>query len=142
MDRFSLAAVAGGNTPLVCPIKTTHGRPLTVEQRTINTLHAATRAMAERGNALLKTAFTALRRVSLCPWRIGAITAAALVLLHTSTTAPRDQNRYWETLSCRRAETGDRTRKWAVELQKRVIADRQACVQEPASSQVKRCCPW
>jgi hypothetical protein len=24
----------------------------------------------------------ALRRVSLCPWRIGAITAAALVLLH------------------------------------------------------------
>ena len=26
---------------------------------------------------------------------------------------------------------------WAVELQKRVIADRQACVQESASSQVK-----
>jgi len=34
------------------------------------------------------------------------------------------------------------TRKWAVELQKRVIADRQACVQEPASSQVKRRRPW
>jgi hypothetical protein len=30
----------------------------------------------------LKTTFRALRRVSLCPWRIGAITAAALVLLH------------------------------------------------------------
>ena len=45
-------------------------------------LHAATRAPAERGNSLLKTTFKALRRVSLCPWRIGAITAAALVLLH------------------------------------------------------------
>jgi hypothetical protein len=29
---------------------------------------------------LLKTTFKALPRVSLCPWRIGAITAAALVL--------------------------------------------------------------
>jgi hypothetical protein len=37
---------------------------------------------AERGNSLLKTTFEALRRVSLCPWRIGAITPAALVLLH------------------------------------------------------------
>ena len=43
---------------------------------------ALTRAPAERGNSLLKTTFKALRRVSLCPWRIGAITAAALVLLH------------------------------------------------------------
>ena len=32
---------------------------------------------------MLKTTFKALRRVRLCPWRIGAITAAALVLLHT-----------------------------------------------------------
>ena len=48
----------------------------------MNLLHAATRAPAERGNSLLKTTFKALRRVSLCPWRIGAITAAALVLLH------------------------------------------------------------
>jgi hypothetical protein len=45
-------------------------------------LHAAIRAPAARGNSLLKTTFKALRRVSLCPWRIGAITAAALVLLH------------------------------------------------------------
>jgi hypothetical protein len=44
--------------------------------------HAATRAPAERGNSVLKTTSKALRRVSLCPWRIGAITAAALVLLH------------------------------------------------------------
>ena len=81
---------------LTCPIKkpntsTTPGpatsatrtAALSVEQRTINMLHSATRALAERGNSLLKTTFKALRRVSLCPWRIGAITAAALVLLHT-----------------------------------------------------------
>ena len=48
----------------------------------MNLLHAAIRAPAERGNSLLKTTFKALRRVSLCPWRIGAVTAAALVLLH------------------------------------------------------------
>jgi len=40
------------------------------------------RAPAERGNSLLKTTFKALRRISPCPWRIGAITAAALALLH------------------------------------------------------------
>jgi hypothetical protein len=69
---------------LTCPIKKPV-RParLTTSQQTINTLHSATRALAERGNSLLKTTFKALRRISLCPWRIGAITAAALVLLHT-----------------------------------------------------------
>jgi hypothetical protein len=72
----------GENTRLTCPIKNTRGATLTVEQRTINTLHSATRAMAERGNSLLKTTFKALRRVTLCPWRIGTITAAALVLLY------------------------------------------------------------
>ena len=89
---------------LTCPIKKstppiTTGRSstpprkneLTVEQRTINMLHSATRALAERGNSLLKTTFKALRRVSLCPWRIGAITAAALVLSAPTATAPHDQ---------------------------------------------------
>jgi hypothetical protein len=33
-------------------------------------------------DSLLKNTVKGLRRVSLCPWRIGAITAAALVLLH------------------------------------------------------------
>jgi hypothetical protein len=55
---------------------------LTVDEPTVNALHAATRALAERANSLLKATFNALRRVSLCPWRIGTITAAALVLLH------------------------------------------------------------
>src|SRR4051794_35113426 len=72
----------GAQATLTIPIKRTADRPLTDDQRTVNALHAATRALAERGNALLKTTFKALRRVSLCPWRIGAITAAALVLLH------------------------------------------------------------
>ena len=71
----------GEQAILTIPIKRSADRPLTDDQRTINALHAATRALAERGNSLLKTTFKALRRVSLCPWRIGAITAA-LVLLH------------------------------------------------------------
>jgi DDE superfamily endonuclease len=69
-------------TALTIPIKHRAGHRLTADQRTVNLLHAATRAPAERGNSLLRTTFKALRRVSLCPWRIGAITAAALVLLH------------------------------------------------------------
>lgn len=69
---------------LVCPIKKP-AKPavLDADARATTMPHSATRAMAERGNSLLKTTFTALRRVSLCPWRIGAITAAAVVLLHT-----------------------------------------------------------
>ena len=67
---------------LTIPIKHRAGRRLTADQRTVNLLHAATRGSAERGNALLKTTFKALRRVSLCPGRIGAITAAVLVPLH------------------------------------------------------------
>jgi hypothetical protein len=72
----------GERAALTTPIKHRTGRRLTDDQRTVNLLHAATRAPAERGNSLLKTTFKALRRISLCPWRIGAITAAALVLLH------------------------------------------------------------
>ena len=64
------------------PIKHRTGRGLTADQRTVNLLHAAVRGPAELGTSLLKTTFKALRRVSLCPWRIGAISAAALVLLH------------------------------------------------------------
>jgi len=72
----------GEQAALTIPVKQVTGRPLSDDERTVNALHAATRALAERGNALLKTTFKALRRVSLCPWRIGAITAAALVLPH------------------------------------------------------------
>jgi DDE superfamily endonuclease len=72
----------GERTALTTPVKHPSGRRLTADQRTVNLLHAATRAPAERGNSRLKTTFKALRRVSLCPGRIGAITAAALVLPH------------------------------------------------------------
>jgi len=52
-------------------------------QKTYNRTHNSIRAIAERGNSLLKMTFKALRNVSLCPWNIGRIVAAALVLLHT-----------------------------------------------------------
>ncbi|GIG49893.1 transposase [Dactylosporangium siamense] len=55
---------------------------LTLHQQQLNHAHNAVRAIAERGNALLKSTFKALRNVSLCPWQIGRIVAAALVLLH------------------------------------------------------------
>jgi DDE superfamily endonuclease len=85
--RVALADLGyeGENERLVCPVKKpskASGAKLSVDQRTVNMLHSATRALAERGNSLLKTTLKALRRVSLCPWRIGDITAAALVLLH------------------------------------------------------------
>jgi hypothetical protein len=79
----------GERAALTTPIKKTTDAPPTDDERTVNLLHAAIRAPVERGNSLLKTTFKALRRVSLCPWRIGAITAAALVLLrhqHDRTT--------------------------------------------------------
>ncbi len=47
-----------------------------------NRLINALRAPAERANALLKSTWQALRRITLDPGRIGAITAAALVLLN------------------------------------------------------------
>jgi hypothetical protein len=51
-------------------------------QQQLNKAHNGIRAVGERGNALLKMTFKALRNVSLDPWRIGKIVAAALVLLH------------------------------------------------------------
>ena len=51
-------------------------------QKVFNKAHNGVRAIGERDNSLLKTTFEALRNVSLCPWKIGKIVAAALVLLH------------------------------------------------------------
>jgi len=61
--------------------KPKHGE-LTDIQHVFNKAHNGLRAIGERGNSLLKTTFKALRNVSLCPWKIGDIVAAALVLLH------------------------------------------------------------
>jgi len=60
----------------------TKGRNLSPDNQARNTLISALRAPAERANALLKRTWNALERITLDPWRIGAVTAAALVLLH------------------------------------------------------------
>ena len=64
------------------PIKKTAGGELSCDQQAYNAVHGALRALGERANSLLKTTFKALRRWRGCPWRIGDIVAAALVLLH------------------------------------------------------------
>lgn len=63
------------------PVKKPAGRELTGRQKAYNQLIRGVHGIAERANSLLKTTFKALRRVSLDPWRIGAIVRAALVLL-------------------------------------------------------------
>jgi hypothetical protein len=70
---------AGAGIGIQVPLK---GRNLAPDNRTRNQLISALRAPAERANALLKRTWRALERVTLDPWRVGAITAAALVLLH------------------------------------------------------------
>ena len=64
------------------PIKKPAGGELTVDQQAYNAVHGALRCLGERANSLLKTTFKALRRWRGCPWRIGDIVAAALVVLH------------------------------------------------------------
>lgn len=63
------------------PAKKGAGGELTDSQKAYNQLIRGVHGVAERANSLLETTFKALRRVSLDPWRIGAITRAALVLL-------------------------------------------------------------
>lgn len=53
---------------------------LHVDDRTRNSLISGLRCLGERAMALLKTRWRALHRVTLCPWRIGNIVKAALVL--------------------------------------------------------------
>jgi hypothetical protein len=62
--------------------KPKNGR-LSLIQQQLNKAHNSLRAIGERGNSLLKMTFRALRNISLNPWRIGKIVAAALVILHT-----------------------------------------------------------
>ncbi len=83
-DLIGLADLGyeGAADILRVPVKKTGGRKLTDDQKTFNKLIRGIRGIGERANALLIVRFKALRRVSLDPWRIGAITSAALVLLH------------------------------------------------------------
>ena len=64
------------------PFKKPKGGELTVDQQAFNAVHGALRCLGERANSLLKTTFKALRHHHGCPWRLGTIVAAALVLLH------------------------------------------------------------
>jgi hypothetical protein len=77
-DKGYDGAGAGVLTP-------TKGGNLHPDNLTRNQLIGCLRAQGERGIALLKTRWKALNRIRLCPQRIGAIVAAALVL----TTAER-----------------------------------------------------
>ena len=74
-DKGYTGAGAGIHVPL-------KGHNLHPDHQARNAMISALRAPAERANALLKRTWTALERVTLAPWRIGAITAAALALLH------------------------------------------------------------
>lgn len=73
----------GESGTITVAFKKPKGGRLTAVQQQFNKAHNSLRAIGERGNSLLKTTFKALRNVSLDPWRIGKIVAAALVLLHT-----------------------------------------------------------
>lgn len=68
----------GAGIGIHVPLK---GANLAIENQARNLLITALRAPAERGNALLKGTYKLLRRITVCPYRIGTITAAALVLL-------------------------------------------------------------
>ena len=59
-----------------------NGRTLGVDHQAYNTLHRATRAIGERGFALLTGRWRALQRTTASPSRIGAIVAAGLALTH------------------------------------------------------------
>ena len=79
--RSGLGYEGEANTSTVAITKPAGGQ-LTEDQKTHNKAHNGKRAVGERGNSLLKTSFKALRNVSLRPWRIGVIVAAALVIFH------------------------------------------------------------
>jgi len=72
----------GESDTITVAFKKPKGGELTEEQKTHNKAHNGKRAVGERGNSLLKTSFKALRNISVCPWRIGKIVTAALVILH------------------------------------------------------------
>lgn len=69
----------GAGIGILVPVK---GKGLDADTLSRNKIIGVLRAPAERANALLKSTWTALRRVTLSPERITTIIAAAFVLLH------------------------------------------------------------
>ena len=78
-DKGCTGAGVGVHVPIK---KLPGGRQLDPDNRAYNALLTALRGLGERGMALLKTRWQALRHVSLDPHRIGDIVRAALVLTH------------------------------------------------------------
>ncbi|GIF09840.1 hypothetical protein Asi03nite_73780 [Actinoplanes siamensis] len=72
----------GESGTITVAFKKPKNRRLALVQQQLNKAHSSLRAIGERGNSLLKMTFRALRNISLNPWRIGKIVAAALVILH------------------------------------------------------------
>lgn len=72
----------GEASTIAVAFKTPKNGQLTDIQQQFNHAHNRLRAIGERGNSILKTTFKALRNVTVCPWKIGDIVAAALVILH------------------------------------------------------------
>lgn len=73
----------GAGQGVYVPVKQPRGgRPLGVDHPTCNALHRATRAVGERGFALLTGRWQALQRTTASPSKIGAIVTAGLVLTH------------------------------------------------------------
>jgi hypothetical protein len=70
----------GIHTPVKQP---RDGNTLAVDHLAYNTLHRGTRALGERGFALLTTRWRALQRITASPSKIGDIVAAGLVLTHS-----------------------------------------------------------
>jgi hypothetical protein len=70
----------GIHTPIKQP---RDGNTLAVDHLAYNTLHRGTRALGERGFALLATRWRALQRITASPSKIGHIVAAGLVLTHS-----------------------------------------------------------
>ncbi len=82
--RPSLADLGYQGEPdiFTVPFEKPQGGKLTIDQQTYNAVHGALRGLGERANSLLKTTYKILRHYRGCPWRLGDIVAAALVLLH------------------------------------------------------------
>ena len=69
----------GAGIGIIVPFK---GANLNADAVSRNAAINALRAPAERASALPRATWPALRRITLDPWRITGIAAAALVLLH------------------------------------------------------------
>jgi hypothetical protein len=78
-DKGYQGAGIGVHTPFKKP---RNGNALDVDNRCHNTLLTRLRCLGERAMAVLTQRWQILQKITLCPWRIGDIVRAALVLTH------------------------------------------------------------